>query len=396
MAADFDFIVVGKGMMGAAAARHLTVSGARVALIGPDEPKDWAAHDGVFASHYDNGRITRTIDGDRDWARLAQRSIARYRDIEAASGIPFFHDVGCLISGPVPAGDGGYLDGVAAVVDDLGLDVPLLTASELSARFPHFSVPGHAAGFLEASGAGHINPRAFVAAQAACFEKAGGTILSQEAVSTLVDGDSVTVALRDGSRVSAGRVLVAAGGFSGADGLLPRRPDLVVKGRTVIFAEVGEADLPAYAGMPCWIDESGDPKDHFYLLPPIRYPDGRWYIKIGGDPTDIVLNSDADIRAWFKTDGDPGAIAHLRRVLAAAMPGLTPRSWVSTPCVTTYTAHGYPYAGFVEGDRIALLAGGNGAAAKSSDEIGRLGARLVLDGALGDEGYATDFAVHLL
>ena len=104
----------------------------------------------------------------------------------------------------------------------------------------------------------------------------------------------------------------------------------------------------------------------------------------------------ADIRAWFKTDGDPGAIAHLRRVLAAAMPGLTPRSWFSTPCVTTYTAHGYPYAGFIEGDRIALLAGGNGAAAKSSDEIGRLGARLVLDGALGDEGYATDFAVHLL
>ena len=64
--------------------------------------------------------------------------------------------------------------------------------------------------------------------------------------------------------------------------------------------------------------------------------------------------------------------------------------------MTTYTAHGYPYAGFVEGGRIALLAGGNGAAAKSSDEIGRLGARLLLDGALGDEGYQSDFAVHLI
>ena len=33
MAETFDFIIVGKGMMGAAAARHLASSGARIALI---------------------------------------------------------------------------------------------------------------------------------------------------------------------------------------------------------------------------------------------------------------------------------------------------------------------------------------------------------------------------
>jgi sarcosine oxidase len=48
MSESFDFIVVGKGMMGAAAARHLALSGAKVALIGPDEPTDWANHTGVF------------------------------------------------------------------------------------------------------------------------------------------------------------------------------------------------------------------------------------------------------------------------------------------------------------------------------------------------------------
>jgi len=62
--------------------------------------------------------------------------------------------------------------------------------------------------------------------------------------------------------------------------------------------------------------------------------------------------------------------------------------------VTTYTVHGYPYAGFVEGERIALLTGGNGAAAKSSDEIGRVGADLLLRGRLDEPDYATDFAVH--
>ena len=56
---DFKYIVVGAGMMGAAAARHLSVQTDGVALIGPDEPADRKTHQGVFSSHYDEARITR-------------------------------------------------------------------------------------------------------------------------------------------------------------------------------------------------------------------------------------------------------------------------------------------------------------------------------------------------
>ena len=34
----FDYIVIGKGLMGSAAARYLSQSGAKVGIIGPDEP----------------------------------------------------------------------------------------------------------------------------------------------------------------------------------------------------------------------------------------------------------------------------------------------------------------------------------------------------------------------
>lgn len=44
MSESVDFVIIGKGMMGAAAARHLARAGAGVALIGPDEPEDWANH----------------------------------------------------------------------------------------------------------------------------------------------------------------------------------------------------------------------------------------------------------------------------------------------------------------------------------------------------------------
>lgn len=68
----YEYIVVGKGLMGAAAARHLSAHSPNIALVGPDEPADRPSHGGVFGSHYDEGRITRILDPDRIWALLAQ------------------------------------------------------------------------------------------------------------------------------------------------------------------------------------------------------------------------------------------------------------------------------------------------------------------------------------
>ena len=82
----FDIAVIGNGMMGSAASRYLSATGQTVLAIGPGEPADWQAHQGVFASHYDQGRITRIIDPDPVWAHLAARSIAVYPEIEASKG----------------------------------------------------------------------------------------------------------------------------------------------------------------------------------------------------------------------------------------------------------------------------------------------------------------------
>ncbi|TCL74978.1 hypothetical protein EV286_102542 [Rhizobium sp. BK251] len=50
--------------------------------------------------------------------------------------------------------------------------------------------------------------------------------------------------------------------------------------------------------------------------------------------------------------------------------------------------------GYTSSPRIAVLTGGCGTAAKSSDEIGRLGAELLLRGGIKDAGYAADFAAY--
>lgn len=393
MSESFDYIVVGKGMMGAAAARHLTLSGAKVALIGPDEPKDWASHSGVFSSHYDNARITRTIDDNPVWARLARRSIERYGAIERESGISFYHEVGCLIAGPAPGAAYDYIEKVERARDALGVEAPLYDCDTLARRFPWFRFPEGTAGVHERQGAGYINPRALVAAQTVCVEKAGARIVRSEVADVSEASDRVVVTTVDGDKFAAGRVIVAAGGFSLSTALLPRPIDLTVKARTVFFAEVASGDLAGFAGMPSLIGAAPEQTRSYYLLPPVGYADGKHYIKIGGDPTDRILDGEPAVRKWFRGPGGAAAAEHLRGLLAEVMPGLQPASTHFSPCVTSFTRHGLPYIGFAEGERIAVVTGGNGQAAKSSDEIGRLGAALVLNGRIDEPDYDADFSV---
>ena len=76
----FDVIIVGKGLMGAAAARHLATQGANIVVIGPDEPTDLNKAT-VFSSHYDQGRLQRIVGRNEVWTRL---------NIESTQAYPFW------------------------------------------------------------------------------------------------------------------------------------------------------------------------------------------------------------------------------------------------------------------------------------------------------------------
>ena len=71
----YDVAVVGRGLIGSAAARHLAESGMQVVVIGPDEPADRRLSLGPFCSHPDEGRITRVAGRTPIWSQMAARSI---------------------------------------------------------------------------------------------------------------------------------------------------------------------------------------------------------------------------------------------------------------------------------------------------------------------------------
>lgn len=388
----FKYIVIGRGMMGAAAARYLGSQADGVALIGPDEPADKVNHDGVFASHYDEARITRTIDKNPVWAAMANRSIARYAQIEQESGIRFYHETGCLIVGPKPGGSSSYIASVQEAVSALGITTETLDDAGLASHFPYFQFEADCTGIFERTSAGYVNPRAMVAAQSVLAEKAGVTMINAVAAAVRDEGSHVSVTTVDGQVVKGEKVLLAAGGFSIASNLLPQPLDLSVNARTVAFFEIPDEELSAYAGMPSLIYEPSEPLDHIYLLPPVRYPDGKTYLKIGGDPDDLKLLNEPDIRAWFKSGGRESTRNHLKRIIDSLVPGVANAPISMAACVTSFTPHGYPAIGFSSSPRIAVLTGGCGAAAKSSDEIGRLGAVLLVNGSLEGEDYPAVFA----
>jgi glycine/D-amino acid oxidase-like deaminating enzyme len=396
MAGEFRFIVVGRGMMGAAAARHLARQTDGIAVIGPDEPEDRKHHQGVFASHYDEGRITRTIDPDTNWALLANRSIARYAEIEEESGIQFYAEVGCLVVGPRRGGTDTYIKDVIGAAGRLNVRSDILGDDDLKARFPFFAFPGGSEGVHERHGAGHISPRRLVKAQSLLAENAGAKVIKETVVSIRDEGGLAAVMTSEGNTYRAEKVLLAAGGFSIAENLLATPVDMKVCGRTVAFFEVDEADARSLVAMPSLIAKAADDVDSIYLLPPIRYPDGRYYLKIGGDPDDLGLDRESELRAWFRTDGRETVREHLTGIIHRLVPGLRPISVSSSSCVTSYPPTDYPMISYTASPRIAVLTGGCGTAAKSSDEIGRLGAELILEGRIKDASYSTDFSGHFL
>jgi glycine/D-amino acid oxidase-like deaminating enzyme len=396
MTKHFNFIIVGAGMMGAAAARHLSQWQDGVALIGPDEPADTQSHTGVFASHYDEARITRTIDRDPVWARLANRSIARYEEIAQESGIGFYTEAGCLIVGPKRGNGPSYVAEVLSAAERLRVATETLDDAGLARRFPCFAFPEGSEGVWEARQAGHINPRRLVKAQMLLAERQGSAVI-RETVTSVREEDGRAVVVTDkGGSYSADRILIAAGGFSINEALLPRRLDLEVYARTVAFYEVDEAAMEVWGRVPSLIWKWSEPDDGIYLLPPVRYPDGKIYLKIGGDPDDLLLETESDVRAWFRSGGRESTHRHLTEVMQRLMPNLDLSRTSRAACVTSFTPTGYPAISMAGSERVGVLSGGCGAAAKSSDEIGRLGAELLFHGTIRDDAYASDFAANFL
>ncbi|XP_052278548.1 LOW QUALITY PROTEIN: uncharacterized protein LOC127877012 [Dreissena polymorpha] len=394
----FDLCIVGAGMMGSAAARHASlISGIKLCLVGPSEPQDKASVDhGIFGAHYDEGRITRCSDPDPVWATLAQESIKRYRDIERASGISFYSEVGALMVGKT---DTPYIANVFDVAKEQNIPTKRLNSAELQEHFPYIKFNSSDGGLFEYQNAGHISPRKLVHAQKMLAMKNGCTyiddVVTKVHMSVAKNGDYVmNVETKGGDKaIVCKKVLLATGAFTELNALLPGiKVDQVLCPLTVSLVEVSKEQaeqqlksMPSVIyrgdGHASWHRDFPRYEDNgvgYYMLPPIKYPDGRYYIKLGHFHGTVLrrLQGSGEVKEWF-LNGDHQLAEQTAALIKSLFKDVPMSRWHGDSCVVVETPTNRPYIDMVHA-QLGVAIGGNGYAAKSSDEIGRIAAMMML------------------
>ena len=365
-------------MIGSSAARHLSERADGVLLVGPDEPTNPREHDGAFGSFHDASRITRVLDPNPHLAYFAKNSLQRARQLEEESGISFYHEIGCLVLAPA---DSEFLSSIDAVAKSLDLKLESLSSLDVNNRLQPLKVSAHFAGRLQQKDAGFINPRRFVDAQTKVAIRNGTRIVRQEVIALEPAKNGVSVKFESSETILADQVLVAAGAYCNLSALLSRPVTISLVGRTLLFLEVNEHDLGVFSDFPSVICRGASPCDRVYFFPPIKYPDGKHYLKIGaGIDNEYPLQSREDLQAWFRSSGDSKMAKETEQTLLALIPDLPFSTTYTKTCVNYYTGTGLPFIGKTSVPRVWVAAGCNGSGAKSSDEYGLIAARAMLAG----------------
>jgi sarcosine oxidase len=366
--------VVGLGLVGAAALRHASAAGLRCIGIGPGEPENWSSHHGVFASHYDSGRITRRLDKQREWAVLADRAIAEYAAIEAASGISFHRPVGVVMAEV----DASRLAATLAVADGLGVGYQRREPGEAPGD-DRITLPGDATVLLEPAPGGFIDPRRMLAAQLAVARHNGADVLDAQVVGIeMRPAGGWLVHTIDGDSLEAQQVVIATGPHADELTGLPRRPLVHVLAETVVLARVSGAELRRLAALPSIIVDDAR-RNHLYIVPPTDYPDGHVYVKLGATRLPERVLSAPDRRDWMAGTSHEADLDWLKGLLLDVLPGLRADAWLTKPCLIPETPTKLPYVELVEPGCV-MAVGSNGYAAKSADAIGALAVGLVIHG----------------
>ncbi len=164
------------------------------------------------------------------------------------------------------------------------------SASSIQQPFPYIDISADGpTGILAQTNAGYLVARDYVKAQTLVARRQGCDVISDvvnrvTGQSAGVDGDDhVLVETEGGKKVTAKRVLLCTGAFTQFKDLLPKDCKLDAKVTTDIAVrfEIDDECVEMLRDMPSMTSEFQEPSQReCYILPPIRYPDGKFIIVI--------------------------------------------------------------------------------------------------------------------
>lgn len=381
----YDVAVVGAGPIGSATARHLAETGVAVVVVGPEDPAGTIDPSMPWSGWSDESRMFHAIDVPLPSAILARRARNRFADIEERSGIDFVtaHEaITVSVDRPGKHLDGpesrhhSDLDLLLSNAADLGVPIERMDDRELARRYPAVKWVSGAVGLRQPQGL-VLNPRTFVAAQLTLAHRAGIDHVASRVVAIREDRAGVQLETTTLGTVRARKVVVAAGPYINLDQLLPRQLDTGLMGMTVALARVPENTMlfPTlmYSTLTSEVPFAG------LIVPPIRYPDGKWYVKATGiGAMEPLPNDAAAVQEWVYSGGDAAGAEQMIDPLTSLVPDLQVEAVVTKPCLVTENRGSRPYIGQVTDSVVVATEGEHGVTI--ADEVGRLAADLVRKG----------------
>jgi sarcosine oxidase len=365
-----DSLVVGGGVMGAAAAWALARHGEKVTLLDRFEP----GH--THGSSHGDGRIFRFTYPEPVYLKMAQLAHRGWRDLSRYAGRPLVIATGNW--------DTGRPEQTQIVELERNLrdhDIPFeqLSAAESNLRFPQLHVPDGSVALYQPDG-GVVLADPAVAALWAAARRSGASCAEGERVHAIEPHDGgVRVATESGRRFAAQRLVLAAGAWS-RDLLAPLGLDLPlsVSREMVVYLPPRDPQGPVdhrIGKMPTFIDyhrcqEGDDEPCPVYGLPQIEVPGVKLGLHHWGRP--LAAPDD---------DGQPGEALEQATIEVARqlLPHLSDQPVATVTCLYTNTPDYHFVLDRMPGERtVTVGAGFSGHGFKFGPAIGDILAALAL------------------
>jgi sarcosine oxidase len=366
MSPEFEFIVVGAGGMGSAAAYHLARTGRSVLLLEQFE----IGH--RHGSSHGESRIIRLSYDHPSYVRLAQAAYGLWAELEQDAGQLLLHRTGGLdLSAPRhPAFE-------ACVANLSALHIPreLLTAPEIERRFPQFRVADNTIGLYQAD-AGILNPSQCVALLVQRAAHYGAAVIERTPARSIQLRDDGATIQTDDTLYRCRKLIVCAGPWAGPllETIGVKVPLTVTQEQYAVFKlQTPEKFQPDR--FPVFIHyhlPQGDQPIDYYGFPIF----GHTGIKVGEHHTGPIVTA-----ATRTFEVEPTRLQRLSAYVRATLPDTQGQVSEAATCLYTNTPDqhfiidklpGYPH--------VAVAAGFSGHGFKFAILVGRLMADLLVRG----------------
>jgi len=357
---SFEYVVVGAGLSGSAAAWHLAARGHEVALLERATPANDAG------SSHGSARIFRYAYPDEFYTSLVQEAAAGWDELARLSGKQLITPHGAVDYGSVRRPER-----LAAVLEARGIDHELLTAKEAQDRWGQISFDTDV---LWHPSAGVIDAHESVATMVNQAVAHGAAVHTNWEVACITESaGSYTLTSMDGRLIQAANVVVAAGGWlpkllgslSLPASFLEHFPEFEVRQEQAYHFPYVDGTDPAT--WPTFIHKREGWQA--YGLPGGRDAGFRGQ-KVAEYNGGKVLPSAAEQDGLITAENRRRVINYVEKYL----PGLVPEPYAETTCLFTNT----PTEDFIidRADGITILSPCSGHGAKFAPLIGQFAADL--------------------